>query len=136
MGTNFYLHPKPSDPQGVDAPEPLHIGKSSMGWCFALRVYAEQNINSLDDWIREFDKPGAVIRDEYGVTIEKEGMLATITKRSRAAPGLKGWTDEELARNHAVRGPNGLARHVFSDAYGRRSRAGEGTFDYCNYEFS
>jgi hypothetical protein len=40
MGTNYYLVNKETD-------ERLHIGKSSGGWCFALRVHHDRHIDSL-----------------------------------------------------------------------------------------
>lgn len=38
MGTNYYLRPDPCECCGRGL-EPLHIGKSCMGWCFRLHVY-------------------------------------------------------------------------------------------------
>lgn len=50
MGTNYYLHTKPDCECCGRGFEPLHIGKSSGGWCFSLHVMPEDNINTLDDW--------------------------------------------------------------------------------------
>jgi hypothetical protein len=69
MGTNFYL-------KSPDA-EPLHIGKSSAGWCFSLRVYPEYGINNLEDWLDLLCDPYAVIEDEYERWISPSKMLVT-----------------------------------------------------------
>ena len=41
MGTNYYLHKKPPCEACGHEPAPLHIGKSSGGWCFSLHVIPE-----------------------------------------------------------------------------------------------
>ena len=42
MGTNYYLHrPRTNECEHcgrADEAPPLHIGKSSSGWCFSLHV--------------------------------------------------------------------------------------------------
>ena len=85
MGTNYYLHQKP-DCKCCGRPfEPLHIGKSSGGWCFSLHVMPDDGISTLDDWRTLWNAPGAFIRDEYGEVIDTEDMEHVITKRSRHA---------------------------------------------------
>ena len=72
MSTNYYLH-KPSTTQcnhcGHD-PESenniIHIGKSSHGWCFALHVYPELDINTLEDWKVKWAEEGVKIKNENG----------------------------------------------------------------------
>lgn len=140
MGTNYYLHPK-EDCTCCGRPfEPLHIGKSSHGWCFSLRIYRDDNILSLDDWRELFSAPEAYIRSEYGERVEVSEMLANITERSRA----RGWDDEWWlpfykseadfhAMNDSVRGPNGLLRHrIGRFCVGH----GAGTWDLVQGEFS
>jgi hypothetical protein len=86
MGTNFYLHEKQPNtcPHCGQTPhyEPLHIGKSSAGWCFSLHVIPQEGLNSLREWQRRWSKPGVVIKDEYGESMTPAEMLRTITKRS------------------------------------------------------
>jgi len=41
MGTNYYLQGKVCVHCGVADGGPLHIGKSSAGWNFGLRIYPE-----------------------------------------------------------------------------------------------
>lgn len=126
MGTNFYLK-KAAVPAcshcGRDeepADEWLHIGKSSAGWCFALRVYPELNednarklgisaINDLPDWIPLFERYGIV--DEYGRDVSTQAMISKITERDH---------------------PRGLRRHAPSDS----CRPGNGTYDLIVGEFS
>lgn len=95
MGTNYYARRK-SEPacdhcgHQVTYPE-LHIGKSSGGWCFLLRVYPEDEYSSederglpksLEDWKVYWAQEGVTIRDEYGHEKTVEEMLHTITQRA------------------------------------------------------
>lgn len=110
MGTNYYLHLKPPcHACGREVEEPLHIGKSSYGWAFALHVVPEQLIFDLPDWERLWALPGAVIRDEYGADIAPEEMKRVITERTH---------------------PDGLRRHE-----GYSATVGSGTWDLCPYVF-
>lgn len=143
MGTNFYLHSLPAQPcpHCGHVPEhvELHIGKSSAGWFFALRVYplidnptdgtnpderlvpfGVNAINELDDWRPLFEK--FEIRDEYGRTITAAEMISWITERSHPN-GL-------ISRCTATRdqiGPYGDLNDC---------KPGKGTYDLCAYEFS
>lgn len=109
MGTNYYRR------SGVDANDaPLHIGKSSGGWAFALHVYPEQGINDLEDWRRWWQKPTDVIEDGNGTVVAAEQLEKIITVRS--------WPGRELRRAE-VDGQHCIGR-------------GEGTWDYFIGEFS
>lgn len=141
MGTNYYLHQKP-DCECCGRPfEPLHIGKSSAGWCFSLHVLPEDGINTLDDWRKLWGAPGAHIRNEYGESVTVDDLERWITER-----GLeRDWSDERWwrgfcsseqdfhNRNHSERGPRGLLRHrigSFCIAHG------DGPWDCMVGEFS
>ena len=114
MGTNYYLHQKP-DCECCGRPfEPLHIGKSSGGWCFTLHVMPEDNINTLDDWKFLWDQPGTYIRNEYGEKVTPEEMLKIITNRT--------WKGE-FPRRHELDGAHCIGH-------------GEGHWDYILGEFS
>jgi hypothetical protein len=136
MGTNYYYHEsgERTCPHCNRPHEGRHVGKSSAGWCFSLRVYPEDGINSLDDWRALWAKGGAIF-DEYDEPVTVAEMLSTITER--AWDGRRDQSPEWYAVNHAVPGPNGLARHGGSP-WGRAFdvRPGDGTYDLCNYEFS
>lgn len=141
MGTNYYLHDKPDCECCGRQFEPVHIGKSSGGWCFSLHVIPEDNINSLDDWCALWSKPGAFIRNEYGERISISQMSDIITNRSRDAKWdeSRWWSGFYLseadfhAKNHSLRGPKGLLRHRIGDhCVGH----GKGTWDYIQGEFS
>ncbi len=141
MGTNFYLHPLVNVCQhcgrGDDA-EPLHIGKSSAGWCFALCVHPDHGIHSLDDWRMRWAGDGVVIRDEYGTDVSPADMDRIITGRRwrNKVDSWVGYENEQAfhAENHSERGPNGLLRHRVD---GRHCIAhGDGTWDVMRGEFS
>jgi hypothetical protein len=147
MGTNFYLHPR-ADCECCGRPfEPLHIGKSSSGWCFSLHVIPEDGINSLDDWRERWSRRSAFIRNEYGDTVTAEQMESIITMRSQSKPNTSwdsNWWDSRFGRylseedfhrhNHSERGPNFLLRHRID---GRHCIGhGPGTYDYIAGEFS
>lgn len=136
MGTNYYLHQseqKVCPTCGHDStPEPLHIGKSSAGWCFSLHVIPEKGINDLPDWERLWSQPGARIVDEYGVQHDAKEMRERITERSRPVRG-----DDDALWDHwsngSVPGPNGLVRHrIGPHCVGH----GAGTWDLIPGEFS
>lgn len=106
MGTNYYLHQKACPHCGHEE-TPLHIGKGSVGWCFALHVTPDEGIHDLKDWAQLWCKPGAVIVDEYGRVVSPESMAEIITDRRWEE---RAYTANFLARNHAELGPNGLLR--------------------------
>lgn len=129
MGTNYYLVRDVCPTCGPEG-ERLHIGKSSAGWCFALRVYPERDIDSLEAWKTEWAK-GGVIQDEYRQRLEPWEMLLVIELRAFQEGH---WTTDRLAENEAVAGPNGLARH---EVDGRHCIGhGAGTWDLMAGEFS
>lgn len=129
MGTNYYLQEETCAHCGR-GPDKLHIGKSSAGWCFALHIIPEIGLTDLDAWRERWNRPGAVITDEYDDIITPEKMESNILNRS--------WKGSELgsrwfALNHAAPGPNGLARHEI----GRYCAGhGNGTYDLMLGEFS
>ena len=83
MGTNYYLHRNVCAHCGR-GDEALHIGKSSAGWCFSLRVHPEEGIHDLPDWEREL--VGGKIQDEYGETFPPVELLRTWAERPVAPP--------------------------------------------------
>ena len=81
MGTNYYWHEKPPCSSCGRKYEPLHIGKSSAGWCFALHIIPEEDINDLPDWQKLWDTPGSLIFNEYGDILSPAAMTGVITIR-------------------------------------------------------
>ena len=141
MGTNYYLHQKP-DCECCGRPfEPLHIGKSSAGWCFALHALPERGIHDLEDWWKLWCADGAIIKNEYGERITADVMLEIVTKRSRDKrwddlrwPYMGYPTEEEFHYlNQSQRGPNELLRAKLG---GRCVKHGDGTWDCIIGEFS
>lgn len=144
MGMNFYLHDKPAC-QCCNRPyEPLHIGKSSFGWCFALHVIPELGVNDLKDWEKLWSIPGAIIEDELGSKIFPREMRIRITDRRGTLDGVSkaqnvvGYTSyqdemEFHKFNNSMRGPNNLFRSVID---GRCIKHGSGTWDCIVGKFS
>ena len=129
MGTNYYLKEDCCKTCGRSDKE-IHIGKSSGGWCFALHIDKSEGINSLDDWEKRWGNDGSIIFDEYGDQIAPDKMLSIITERERSSgPPSK----EFLKENHAIEGPNGLARSELSN---HCTGYGSGTWDLIKGEFS
>ncbi len=111
----------------------IHIGKSSLGWCFSLHVVPEFGINTYEDWVRMFIEPDRIIMDEYGDVVPFTAMISIITARAR--PDSCTWDAERLDRNYAEPGPNNLVRHRIDSEHGCIGH-GEGTFDYITGDFS
>lgn len=144
MGTNFYLHlePKMCPTCNHDSgPPPLHIGKSSGGWCFSLHVEPgdPEHPGDLAGWIALFGTPGTRIVDEYGEEKTSDEMLAIIRDRKWAREGdgkpygYSSW-EEFHRRNGSLPGPNGLVRHRVDGVHCIAN--GEGTWDLIVGEFS
>ena len=131
MGTNYYFHQAVCE-HCVRSDEPLHIGKSSAGWCFTLHVIPEKQILDLEDWKRIFQIPVSKIIDEFGRNVSVADMLSNITDRywpyeCQATTGV-------LRKNHAEPGPRGLLRHRIEN--GHCISHGAGTWDCVVGEFS
>ena len=118
MGTNYYYYEQPPCTCCKRPYERRHIGKSSAGWMFSLRIYPDDEINDLDDWFKLFSATESYIMDEYGTMISVDEMISTIKRE-----GIK---CETRLRSH---------REYFGH-YGRGTRRGEGNWDYLNGEFS
>lgn len=114
MGTNYYWYSTNQCPTCHHIEAPLHIGKSSAGWAFGLRIHPEQDINTLDDWKKKWMT--GEIKDEYSKVITAREMINVITNRAHIY-GLKYRSDNQ------------------ENSWLQISK-GEGTFEYCNYEFS
>ncbi len=129
MGTNYYHHAPECEHCGLAA-EPVHIGKGSAGWCFALRVYPEDGISDLADWEARWAALSShEIRDEYGNVISPTEMLAMISERSWPSR-----VDFDFTSNYAETGPNNLVR---AKVDGRRCIGhGTGTWDLFVGDFS
>lgn len=143
MGTNYYLTTQACPTCGVSKHNNLHIGKSSMGWTFALHVYPDpfHNINTIMDWVRLFACPTSIITDEYDRLIPGEEMLDIILNRhgeevTNAGARLYGYHDinHYYERNGAELGPNGLMRRRIDKSH--CIGHGSGTYDYCTGDFS
>ncbi len=121
MGTNYYARFS----EDFDA-EPLHIGEASLRWTFALHVYPDRGLNSLDDWMKLLHDNSVVeIVDEDGCTYTPLALREVITERY-----WRGKRDY----SEGVEGPNGLTRRKIDGTH--CIGHGEGTWDLCIGEFS
>jgi len=142
MGTNYYSVKRDVDFESEErfwdlrgTEDCIHIGKSSVGWCFSLHVMPERGINSLTDWIHVFIDPERIIIDEYRDVVSLTEMMGVITARGR--PERCAWSSDKMAQNFAVLGPNNLVRHRIEPHRNRGCIAhGEGTWDLIVGSFS
>src|SRR5699024_8675122 len=141
MGTNYYLE-RDVCPKCGRGDEPIHIGKSSVGWCFALAIYPDDGIHDIADWVPLFRD--GYIKDEYGDSVDSGKMVDIII--GRGFPDREwsdGWWKSQFGRyiseqdfhdrNHSQRGPNGLLRARIGDFCVKH---GDGPWDCMRGEFS
>ena len=86
MSTNYYLHAPACPHCKIPLEEPLHLGKSSQGWCFSLHLYPE---DELSDWADIWERlehsvvsAGYEIKTEYGESVNLSLFFATVWDRS------------------------------------------------------
>lgn len=128
MGTNYFVSKKPSligILQGGETEE-LHLGKSSVGWCFSLRIYPERGLVNLESWYRYMASGRTIITDEYGGEHELESIIDRIVNRRFNAHS----TPKDSSRRQFHK--DGCQRHRISEV----CKPGKGPYDLCNYEFS
>lgn len=138
MGTNYYMFDNVCEhcQKGLNK---RHIGKSSGGWCFALHVYPNEDINTLEAWKKILDKPDILIKDEYGDIIQKEELYVIIENRAgindfKNIPFNYDSWEQFHKQNYSKPGPNGLIRHKLHG--GLCIGNGKGTYDYLTGNFS
>lgn len=136
MGTNYFLHSQKCPHCGIEQKDKMHLGKSSVGWCFSLHVYPELELNNWDDmWeyiVFCVEQEGYQIEDEYGDVIPLEKFLSIAWNRHRKPPLSLKW----LKQNHAVLGPSGLARHIVDGEHCVGNAGPNAPIDYFIGEFS
>lgn len=148
MGTNYYAVKGPCTCCGNETR--LHMGKSSGGWRFSLRVYPDKKIANIADWKQYLTGKDWYIVDEYGSVIPKTRFWEIVTRRSGSvgkgpppfkniltrdeSQRYKSW-DEFAAANHAeVDAVHGLLRHRFDEFH--CVGHGVGPYDYMIGDFS
>lgn len=141
MGTNYYLELNKCKYCGKSQ-EIKHIGESSLGWCFALHVYPEDDINDLDDWINLLESKDdvySIIKNEYDEIIDFGVMLSIIKVRQGnkwedSKTGLLYKTKEQFHKmNNSMDGPNNLMRRKIDGTY--CIGHGQGTWDLVTGDF-
>ena len=133
MGTNYYLQ-APKCFHCGKADEPLHLGKSSGGWCFSLHVYPEEGINNWDDLqahIVQCLLHNHIIVNEYGDAVSFEEFKQVVENRHGRKPVSTEWLCQQ--GGYGEPGPNNLVRHTLSP--GHCIGQGKGTYDYLIGEF-
>jgi hypothetical protein len=125
MSTDYYLL-KNVCPHCGTPEKKIQIGTSSNGWCFGLHVMPYLGIRTLGDWVELFADSSSVIKDEYDDTVDAKEMLDIITRRS--CHPSDGRDSRWYKKNHAIPGPNGLARQNIDGSH--IIEHGEGTWDY------
>ena len=127
MSTNYYARRSvPTCPTCNHTPKDLHIGKSSVGWCFALHVDPGESVIPADlaGWQALLERDEWTIVDEYERPMTLPELLTVIAGRSSE----KWWPTSE-----GTRGPRNMVRRNISDhCIGH----GAGTWDLCVGEFS
>jgi hypothetical protein len=87
MGENYFLKSS-ACPTCSHSAEPLHIGKSSIGWKFLLRVYPEFDIYSFIDWNNyitvRIAVDSCVIVNEYDVVIKSVDFLELVHSKQKS----------------------------------------------------
>jgi hypothetical protein len=137
MSTNYYLYKNicPCCGKGKDK---LHIGKSAVGWCFALHIdnlycsdHNSEFPRSFKEWKTLFTDPHNKIFDEYEREVHYLTMIDIITDRK----GRKEPPNEKFClENQCEVGPRNLARCKKNQYC--IGNGGEETYDYCVGEFS
>lgn len=141
MGTNYYAYKNICSCCNREE-ERLHIGKSSMGWCFAIHIIPEEGINTWGDWKEFFKSPDheIVVKDEYGTKITLEELFTTVEKR-RGEPRddtplsdfYADWEQFDEENNCDFDEEYNLLRHKVGWFC---KKNGPGPYDYMDGEFS
>ena len=158
MSTNHYLvYPEQVDVEChccghvKQEQKKLHLGKSSYGWVYSLRVYPEMGLRhfyEMEEYVTKVCGEGGWIEDEYGTVLEHQVEWFYIVKRRSSKDNLRrqidlteGFTNRRyssiqhyLDENNAVEGPNNLLRHRIDGSF--CIGHGEGTWDYFASDFS
>jgi hypothetical protein len=107
MGTNYYARSKNAPPKctecghqpsGID----MHIGKSSFGWTYSLRVYPDDGITGLGTLIDRITALDLDIFDEYHKRIAIGEWLKVVLVRYTG--GVNGATKDFMLKGGTVNG--------------------------------
>ena len=79
----------------------FHIGKSSCGWVFVMRIYPEHGINNIEDWKKKWKNKKII--DEYGTELSEDELLKIIQCKS------------SMQRRSVIDGNHCVSRDEFCD---------------------
>ena len=102
MGTNYYVVKN-----GPSCQDPIHIGKSSIGWMFNFQRQNEKwneppivwnTFNQVKDWLKKYtvDSTDYVIIDEYDEIISYDDFIEMVElkqERDKANPDNFSYSD-------------------------------------------
>lgn len=102
MGTNYYIVKN-----GPSCQDPIHIGKSSIGWMFNFQRQNEKwheppivwnTFNQVKDWLKKYtvDSTDYVIIDEYDEIISYDDFIEMVEfkqERDKANPDNFSYSD-------------------------------------------
>lgn len=108
MGTNYYLKLK-DHPLVKTKNSLLHMGKSSAGWHFLLKIYPP-HINSFEDWKKVYNSKEYEIINEYDEIISWKEMEDIITNRKQHE--FIESDSEEVFERKLLTAQNRLGRHL------------------------
>lgn len=138
------------------------IGEYNFGWCFALYVYPDQHIKTLNDWLQILNSLN--VKNESIISLEYEGNGVNPREDSINIYSLKSMIknnydlreppkelfnnsknifikslyrdyDDFLNRNNLMEGPKNLLRRKIDGRYCIDHGEGDFTFDYINGNF-
>lgn len=118
MGTNYYVTSEEC-PCCRKKADQLHIGKSSGGWVFTLRLHPDLGIYSWSAWKKHLK--GRIIVDEYGSRISMKRLREIVEQRTgdvgKGLPphGSASWDAFATSTHAVVDYELGLLRHKVSD---------------------
>lgn len=128
MGVNYYVsNPKTPDRFG------MHIGKSSGGWCFSLRVYPEYSLTTFQHWLDFLAKlPEPCVMDGEG-GFYTVAQFKRVVENRMWAHANSAFVRKYLDSGEAVMGRNGLLSVPVDGVH--CVGHGEGTWDYIAVDF-
>ena len=105
MGTNYYVVKN-----GPSVREPIHIGKSSIGWLFGFQGHNDRwddppvvwnTYKQVRDWLKKYtvDSTDYVIMNEYDEVVSFEDFFDLVDSKQKDPDCLRNPDNFDYARN-------------------------------------